>query len=144
MKRLHLIPTSLVSLWLGMLAIAAYTIVVGWFASLDLGEPTFLRMGLVMLGATLGLVADDLCRFQRWKVACRLHFEDVIDGVCPDLDNDISDAAVWRWYMKQGKPWRIDPKRARPHVRFSDKWDRMEDYNRALARLRERRRSPRK
>ncbi len=136
MKRLYWVPTRLVPIWLGMLVMAAYTTVVGWFASLDLGEPTFLQIALVMLGATLGLIVDDLCRFRRWKLAYRLHYEDVIDGVCPDLGNDISDAAVWRWYVKQGQPWRIDPKRARPHVRFRDKWERMEDYNRALARLR--------
>ncbi|WP_167361425.1 hypothetical protein, partial [Paraburkholderia ginsengiterrae] len=56
----------------------------------------------------------------------------VIDGTCPDTEQQICEAAVWRWYEMQGRPWRISSRRDRPHVRFVDAWQRMEAYQRAM------------
>lgn len=120
--------------WLGLLASCAWITTVCWFASEDLGTPEPMQYALILLGFTLGLIVDDLCYMWRWHVACILHIEDVLDGVCPDQGGEITDSAVWRWYVKQGKPWWISSKRERPHVRFQDAWKRMEDYRRAMKR----------
>jgi hypothetical protein len=118
----------------------AYATVVGWFAAQDLGDARWVQYPLIGLGFTLGFIADDLRLHWIDGVAHALHFEDVIDGTCPDRGNEINEAAVWRWYEKQGRPWRISANRERPQVRFVDAWARMNTYHEAmLADLRRRR-----
>ncbi|MCG5077673.1 hypothetical protein [Paraburkholderia tagetis] len=116
-------------LWGMQLAIGTLLTVSGWFMAEDLGTTFYVQFGLVLLGAALGQIACSLYGMWQWRVACQLHFEDVWDGVCPDSGDDIED--VWRWYVKRGKPWRLDPNRPRPLVRFQDGWRRMEAYSRA-------------
>ena len=100
--------------WAGMLIMAIYVNVVGWFAAQAMGDPAWVQFPLILLGFTVGFIADDLrCRWQ-WGVARALHFEDVIDGVCPDRGSEINEAAAWRRYVKQGKPWWLSPSRKRP------------------------------
>ncbi|WP_074294312.1 hypothetical protein [Paraburkholderia phenazinium] len=132
--RILLVPPFVKFAWAGMLILAIYINVVGWFAAEDLGDPAWAQYPLILLGFTVGFIADDLwCRWQH-GVAHALHFEDVIDGVCPDTEHEICEAAVWRWYVKQGRPWRIRANRERPQVRFADAWQRMEAYQRAMER----------
>jgi hypothetical protein len=132
--RILIVPPFIRFLWAAMLLLAIYTNVVGWLAAQDLGDARWVQYPLIQLGFTVGLIADDLRGYWIEGVAHTLHFEDVIDGVCPDRENEISEAAVWRWYEKQGKPWWINPGRKRPHVRFVDAWERMEAYQRAMKR----------
>jgi hypothetical protein len=130
--RVLVVPRFIVGLWVVMLLLATYTNVVGWLAAQDLHDPRWVQYPLIQLGLTVGFIADDLRCHWIYGVAHVLHFEDVIDGVCPDRESEISEAAVWRWYVKLGKPWRINHNRARPSVRFADAWDRMEAYQRAM------------
>ena len=130
--RILLVPPFIKFAWIVLLTVAIYTNVVGWFAAKDLGDPAWIQYPLILLGFTLGFIADDLWRHWQYGVAHALHFEDVIDGVCPDTEPEICEAAVWRWYVKQGGPWWISRKRERPQVRFVDAWRRMEAYQRAM------------
>ncbi|MCA8093132.1 hypothetical protein LGM65_19950 [Burkholderia anthina] len=93
-----------------------------------------LDSALIFLSFTVGLIADELCDRWRWHLACILHIEDVVDGVCPDREHEIAQEAVWRWYEHRGKPWWISSHRERPHVRTADAWQRFEAYDRAMKR----------
>lgn len=130
--RILIVPPFLIFLWVGMLVLAIYTNVVGWFAAQDMGDARWVQVPLIQLGLTLGFIADDL----RWHwidgVAHALHFEDVIDGVCPDRGSEISEDAVWRWYERQGRPWWLGSNHQRPQVRFVDAWVRMNAYCEAM------------
>lgn len=130
--RILVVPRFIMFTWAGMLIMAIYTNVVGWFAAQDLGDPAWIQYPLILLGFTVGLIADDVWRHWQFGVAHALHFEDVLDGTCPDTEHEICEAAVWRWYVKQGKPWRISRNRDRPQVRLVDEWRRMEAYHRAM------------
>ncbi|HKT64162.1 MAG TPA: hypothetical protein VJR91_11360 [Burkholderia sp.] len=89
-------------------------------------------------GDTLGVIAGDRCYRWQWRNACILHLQDVVDGVCPDRGSEITEAAVWRWYVQQGKPWRVDRNHKRLHVRFQDAWARLEEYRVATERVQRR------
>jgi hypothetical protein len=130
--RILIVSRSLKLIWFFMLADAIYINVVGWFAAQDLGDARWVQYPLILVGFTVGFIADDLRRHWIDGVAHALHFEDVIDGVCPDQGNGINEAAVWRWYEKQGRPWRVSPNRQRPPVRFVDAWERMHAYHEAM------------
>lgn len=130
--RILLVPPFIRFTWAAMFILAVYTNVVGWFAAQDLGDPRWVQLPLLQLGFTVGFIADDLWLHWRDGVAHALHFEDVIDGTCPDTEEKICEAAVWRWYEKQGRPRWISPNRERPQVRFADAWRRMEAYQRAM------------
>ena len=132
--RILIVTPFIIGLWAAMLMLAIYTNVVGCLAAQDLGDARWVQYPLIQLGFTVGFIADDLRRHWIEGVAYALHFEDVIDGVCPDRESEICEAAVWRWYAKQGKPWWLGAKRKRPHVRFQDAWMRMEAYQRAMER----------
>jgi hypothetical protein len=95
--RILIVPPFIVFLWAAMLLLAVYTNVVGWFAAQDLGDARWVQFPLIQLGFTLGFITDDLRRQWIDGVAHVLHFEDVIDGVCPDHGSAINEAAVWRW-----------------------------------------------
>ncbi|AXF22678.1 hypothetical protein CUJ89_19365 [Burkholderia pyrrocinia] len=116
------------------MACAVYTSVVGWYAALDLNSPIPLQWALVMWGATFGWIVSDV--FNEWQhhVAARLYYEDIADGVCPDRGMQITSANGWKWYRRQGSPWRISSKRVRPQVHPVD----------AIARLQGRNPPPRK
>ncbi|WP_322062018.1 hypothetical protein [Paraburkholderia sp. J63] len=131
-NRILLVPPFIRFLWAAMFMLAVYTNIVGWFAAQDLGDPRWVQFPLIQLGFTVGFIADDLWMHWVDSVAHALHFEDVIDGTCPDTEQEICEAAVWRWYERQGRPWRISPNRKRPDVRFADAWLRMEAYQRAM------------
>ncbi|KVV22004.1 hypothetical protein [Burkholderia ubonensis] len=120
--------------WLTLLACAVWMTASYWYASKVLGTATPLQYALIFLGFTVGLIADELCDRWRWHVACVLHIEDVVDGVCPDREDEITQAAVWRWYEHRGKPWWISSRRERPHVRTADAWQRFKAYDRAMKR----------
>jgi hypothetical protein len=49
-----------------------------------------------------------------------------------DGESEICEAAVWRWYVKQGKPWWTSRRRERPRVSFVDARRRLEAYQRAM------------
>lgn len=130
--RILLVPPFIRFTWAVMFITAIYTNVVGWFAAKDLGDPAWIQYPLILLGFTVGFIADDLWRHWQDGVAHALHFDDFIDGVCPDTEHEICEAAVWRWYVKQGRPWWISRNRERPQVRCVDTWRRMEAYQRAM------------
>ena len=130
--RILVVPLPVKVIWFLLFSFAVYTNIVGWFAAQDLGDARWVQFPLIQLGFTIGLVADDLRRYWIGGVAHALHFEDVIDGTCPDAEHEICEASVWRWYAKQGSPWWISRKRERPQVRFVDAWWRMEAYQRAM------------
>lgn len=135
--RQHSMPVLVVSpfvlwVWLFLFADVMVINVIGWFAAQDLNDASWIQYPLILLGFTVWFIADDLRHHWIEGVAHALHFEDVVDGVCPDRESEINEAAVWRWYVKQGKPWRINPKRERQDVRFVDASERMEVYQRAM------------
>lgn len=130
--RMLIVTPFVKGLWSAMLLLAIYTNVIGWLAAQDLGDARWAQYPLIQLGFTLGFIADDLRRHWIDGVAHALHFEDVIDGTCPDRGNEINEVAVWRWYEKQGKPWRLSANRERPPVRFVDAWKRMNAYHEAM------------
>ena len=116
-------------LWIG---------IVSWFASIDLGTALPLQCALIQAGFTFGFIAGHRCYRWQWRNACILHLRDVVDGVCPDRGSNITETAVWRWYVQRGKPWRVDRNRKRPHVRFQDAWMRLEEYRAATERAQRR------
>jgi hypothetical protein len=127
-------------LWAQMLLLAIYMTVVGCFAAQDLGDERWVQYPLILLGFTVGFVADDLRAHWIRGIARALHFEDVIDGVCPDHANEVTEDAVWRWYESRGRPLWLNPRRERPHVRMVDAWQRINAYHEAMrADLRRRR-----
>jgi hypothetical protein len=98
------VPPFIQALWAAMLIFAIYTNVVGWFAAQDLEDERWIQWPLILLGFTVGFVADELrCQWID-GVAHALHFEDVIDGVCADHASEANESAVWHWYKKRGKP----------------------------------------
>jgi hypothetical protein len=139
--RILIVSPFIVGLWGAMLLLAIYTNVVGWLAAQDLGDARWVQYPLIQLGFTVGFIADDLRRYWIEGVAHALHFEDVIDGVCPDRANEVNEAAVWRWYEKQGRPIWLSARRERPPVRFVDAWERMNAYHEAMGMDQRRRRS---
>ncbi len=66
-----------------MLIFAIYTNVIGCIAAQDLGDERWDQWPLILLGFTVGFIADDLRCHWIDGVAHVLHFEDVIDGGCP-------------------------------------------------------------
>jgi hypothetical protein len=130
--RILIVPPFIVGLWAAMLLLAIYTNVVGWFAAKDLGDARWVQYPLIQLGFTVGFIADDLRRHWIEGVAHALHFEDVIDDVCPDRGSEINEAAVWRWYEKRGRPLWLSPRRERPQVRFVDARARMNAYHESM------------
>ncbi|MBC8747545.1 hypothetical protein OKW43_006926 [Paraburkholderia sp. WC7.3g] len=118
--------------WAGMLIMAVYTNVVGWFVAQDMGDLVWIQYPLMLLAFTVGFIGYDLWCHWQYGVAHALYIEDVIDGVCPDTEQEICEAAMWHWYAKRGRPWWISRNRERPQLRFVDGWRRMAAYRRAM------------
>lgn len=130
--RVLIVPPFIMGLWAAMLLFVIYTNVVGWLTAEDMGDVRWVQFPLILLGFTIGFIADDLRMHWIDGVAHALHFEDVIDGTCPDRGSEINEAAVWRWYEKRGRPLWLGPRRERPQVRFIDVWVRMNAYQEAM------------
>ncbi len=130
--RILVVPPVIQVLWACMLIFAIYTNVIGWFVAQGLGDERWIQWPLILLGFNVGFIADDLRCHWIYGVAHALHFEDVIDGVCPDHAGSVSESAVWDWYEKHGRPLWHNPRRKRPKVRFADAWDRMSLYHEAM------------
>jgi len=113
------------AIWLFMLTDAVAMCVIGWFAALETGSPVLLRMGLILAGCVGGVIVDSLWRRWRWRIAVRLHLDDVWDGPCPHREHTLDD--IWRWYEQRGSPLWLDPRRERPQVRFQERWRRLND-----------------
>jgi hypothetical protein len=141
-RRILLVPRFARYQWASMLLLAVYMNVVGWLAAQDLGDEQWVQYPLILLGFTVGFIADDLRVYWIKGVAHALHFEDVIDGVCPDLASEVSEDAVWRWYESRGRPLWLNPRRERPHVRMVDAWQRINSYHREMSADLQRRRRP--
>ncbi len=93
----------------------------------ELGSPVLRALLFVPLLVTLGSATYDLYRAWRWGVAVHLYLQDLYDGVCPDYAIGTSSHSCWRWYRKQGSPWRLRPRRERPQVRLSEAIGRIHD-----------------
>ncbi|WP_157379284.1 hypothetical protein [Burkholderia ubonensis] len=128
------ISARLLLIWLFLIADVGVMNAITWFASKEIGSPLLLQLSLIFLGVAIGLITGELCWMWQWHVARMLHFEDVLDGVCPDHEYTINDEAIWRWYVKSGSPWWLNPRRKRPRVRWADTWWRFEAYDRAMKR----------
>lgn len=111
--RILFVPSFIKFTWVGMFILAVYTNLMGWFAAKDLGDARWVQFPLIQPGFTVGFIADDLWSHWRDGIAHALHFEDVLDGTCPDTEREICEAAVWRWYEKQGRTWWVSPYRDR-------------------------------
>ncbi|VWC93202.1 hypothetical protein BCO18175_03528 [Burkholderia contaminans] len=120
---------QLLSCWTGIVACALYTTVVGWLAALDFGSSVPLQWALMLWGATFGWIVAEA--FYEWQLhlAARLYCEDIADGVCPDRGMQMTSANAWKWYRRQGSPWWISSKRARPDTHPVDAIARLECRN---------------
>ncbi|HTH61386.1 MAG TPA: hypothetical protein VL689_14640 [Paraburkholderia sp.] len=113
------------AIWLFMVANAGGMCVIGWFAALETGTTVFLQLGLIGVGYVCGFMVDSLWDRWCWRVAVRLHLDDVWDGLCPHREHTLDD--IWDWYVQRGKPLWLNPRRKRPAVRFQEAWKRFND-----------------
>lgn len=119
-RTLHRLRLPMYCCWLGALACAIWTSVVGWLAAVDLGSAIPLIYALAMWGATFGWIIAETIHEWQAHVARTLYYEDIADGVCPDRGAAITPENGWKWYKQQGSPWRVNHKRPRPKVHPSE------------------------
>ncbi|CAB3722517.1 hypothetical protein LMG22037_04896 [Paraburkholderia phenoliruptrix] len=115
--------------WTAMVLCAIWETIVCRLAVQALGSTWPLLMEAGLWAATLCVIGWDVRRLWRQRMAMRLYYEDIADGVCPDRGMQITAANGWKWYRRQGSPWWISSKRPRPRVYVADALARLAGHN---------------
>jgi hypothetical protein len=93
---------------------------IGWNMMMEYDQSVWWQISVGSWLFFVAFILDVEFDHYRFKIAVRLYFEDVTDGVCPDRGMQVTMRNQWRSHVKQGKLLWVSSKRSRPHVHVAD------------------------